>query len=310
MIRVTRVPVLGLILALALSATAVAKPRRSVESVSTTAPGQLAGIGCSTASFTASVPAEARRIIGVSPAVGAALDGDIGGDDDASDLRVTDVTTGLGRATWTIGPTPQECASGDATYGPGGWSWSTYLETFAVDYLARGYAIEATLHDGVESIAGFRVSSSRRYWPTIRKARRAFGSASRIWLDRYKTCHVHWRRLGIAAIFVNFGIQPACRHGFLQTLSIRGPNARDWIATVDGQPGVAVGTSYGSLDDGARRLARDPRNPRAWTLADRWLPYGDAGYFPTVSAVFAGRGPLRRDTAVVGFELYIGAGGD
>jgi hypothetical protein len=175
------------------------------------------------------------------------------------------------------------------------------------------YAINATVFDGVRSLAGFRVSPrSRHSTPTIKRARRAFGQPGSIRRgpgNARVACTARWKRLGLTALFVNYGGNPPCRFGYFQTATISGRRAADWAAIIGAQPGTTIGTSLAFLEPRSSG-EHDKFGRRRWTLSEVWLPYGDSGFYPAVSATFSGRGRLLGTDVVRGFELYIGAGGD
>jgi hypothetical protein len=102
--------------------------------------------------------------------------------------------------------------------------------------------------------------------------------------------------------FLNLGLGNPCRHGYVQSGSVRGPDAAKWTGVVAGDAGVALGTTDAFLDS---ELVGEPGpTDRAWTLADVFIPYGEAGYYPSLSAL------LSRGGAVRGYEFWVGAGGD
>jgi hypothetical protein len=78
--------------------------------------------------------------------------------------------------------------------------------------------------------------------------------------------------------------------------------AAKWAAVVARDPGIAVGTSQEFLD--SELIGEPGETGRTWTLADVFIPYGDEGYYPSLSAL------LNRVGAVRGFEFWVGAGGD
>ena len=81
-----------------------------------------------------------------------------------------------------------------------------------------------------------------------------------------------------------------------------GPMAAGWTAIVARDPGLVVGTSDTYLE--AELIGEPGRSSRLWTLGEVWIPYGDAGYAPALSARLDRRG------SVAGFEFWVGAGGD
>jgi hypothetical protein len=71
---------------------------------------------------------------------------------------------------------------------------------------------------------------------------------------------------------------------------------------VAGDPGVALGTTDAFLD--SEFVGEPGETDQAWTLADVYIPYGEAGYYPSLSAL------LNPSGAVRGYEFWVGAGGD
>jgi hypothetical protein len=280
-----------------------AAPTRTLEPIRHGFERQVGGLGCSSAQVTARVAA--GQVVRAQPDEG---------DSVGVDAEVLDVAVGDGRIVWTVGPNADTCSLNDSLDGPGSWTWSTWDDqVWEVVYRRRVYAIKATRFDGVRSIAGFRVSPhGRRSIPTVRRAKRAFGQPGSIRRgpgNSRVACTARWRRLGLTAVFVNYGGHPPCRFGHLQTATVSGPRAADWAAIIGRQAGTTTGTSLAFLE---RRFIgdHDEFGGRRWTLAEVWLPYGDAGFYPAVSATFSGRGRLRGINVVRGFEFYIGAGGD
>ena len=283
--------------------SAHAAPKRTLESIRHGLYERVQGVGCTTAQVTADIVG--RRVIRAQPDEG---------DSVGLDAEVLDVTVGNGRIVWTVGPDAETCALNDALDGAGNWDWSTWRDAlWEVVYRRRVYAIKASLARGVKSIAGFRVAPrTRRSTPNVRRVKRAFGAPHSLRRGRGYSrvaCRARWRQLGLTAVFVNYGGNPPCRFGYLQTATIAGPHARRWTATVGGGPGLAPGTSLGFVE--TEFLGEeDSFGRRLWTLSEVWVPYGDSGYIPAVSASFTGRGRLLGANNVRGFELYIGAGGD
>jgi hypothetical protein len=283
--------------------SACASPVRTLEPIRHGFQEQVGGVGCASAQVGADI--RGSRAVLVAP-----QEGDVVG----GSADVLGVAVAGGRVLWTVGPDAETCALNDSAYGAGNWSWSTWDdEVWEVVYRRRVYAIRASRYDGVKSIAGFRVSPrTRRSTPTVSRVKRAFvspGSIRRGRGNRRWACTARWRRLGLTAVFVNYGLSPPCRSGYLQTVTISGPRATTWAAVIAGRPGTTPGTSLGFLE---RELNGDEDRfgRRRWPLSEIWLPYGDAGFYPAVSVRFSGRGHLRATDLVRGFELYIGAGGD
>jgi hypothetical protein len=285
------------------AAPAHAVAKRSLEPIRHGLLEQVEGVGCQSAQVTADI--NRSRVVRAQPDEG---------DGVGLDAEVLDVAVGDGRVVWTVGPAAETCRRNDSIDGAGNWAWSTWDdELWEVVYRRRVYAIKASLLGGVKSIAGFRVSPrTRRTTPTVRRVRRAFGTPGSLRRGRGTSrvaCTARWRRLGLTATFVNYGGNPPCRFGYLQTARIAGPRAGRWAATIGRRPGITPGTSLAFLE---REIVGedDVFGRRLWTLSEVWVPYGDNGYIPAVSANFSGSGRLLETDVVRGFELYIGAGGD
>jgi hypothetical protein len=280
-------------LALALVAPAAAHGKALVESprVQFGVVAQVEGAGCSQATF--SRRTRAREPLTLTPAVGQHVG-------DYDDIVVTDARVVAGSAVWTVQPTSDECQfyADDAT-----WSWATEERSWGLVYRERSYVIRATAHHGVRSIAGFRVRGrTLKSLPTIRKARRRLGRPSSIRRNDV-SCRARWDSLGLTIYFVNYGIGNPCRHGFAQSGRVRAEGkSAPWTAVVGNRPGVATGTTEDFLD--YELIGEPSESSGAWSLADAWIPYGDAGFYPILTALVSSGGRVR------GFEFWIGAGGD
>jgi hypothetical protein len=290
-------------LALIVAGRAEAAPKQTLEAIHHGLERQVEGAGCTATQVTAKIGG--GRVIRTRPEEG---------DSVGMDADVLDVVVTNGRIVWTVGPDAETCERNNLLAGADGWSWSTRdYALWKVVYRQRLFAIRASPLGGVQSIAGFRVTPrTRRTTPTMRRVTRSFGrpaSLRRLRGTSRVACKARWKRLGLTATFVNFGGNPPCRFGYLQTATIAGPRVRRWTASVAGLPGITAGTSLGFLE---RVLVGegDVFGRRLWTLSQVWVPYGDAGYIPAVSAQFSGRGRLHAEDVVRGFELYVGAGGD
>jgi hypothetical protein len=227
------------------------------------------------------------------PAVG----DDIGSIDS---IVVTAATLGGGQVSWTAQPTAEEC---DYYKEDPSWVWSSAETAWGVTQRASAYTIRASRHGGIRSIAGFRVDRlTRKSAPTIRKARRRFGKPSSLRRRYDVSCRARWDRIGLTIDFLNLGIGSPCRHGFVQAGQVKGPAASKWTAVVVGAPGVALGTTEGFLE--SELIGERGETPHAWTLADVFIPFGDAGYYPSLSALLNRRGAVR------GFDFWVGAGGE
>lgn len=229
------------------------------------------------------------------------FDPDVGEDVGAFDaLVVTGATLGGGRASWIVHPTADECAYYE---GDPGWTWSTDERSWAVTYRASAYTIRASRRNGVRSIAGFRVNGyTRRTAPTITRARRHFGKPSSLRRRYGVACRAQWKHIGLTIDLINLGGRHPCRYGLVQAGRVRGPAASRWTALIADDPGIALGTTERFL--AAESVGESGPSASRWTLAEVWIPYGDAGYSPSVSAL------LNRQGAVAGFEFWVGAGGD
>jgi hypothetical protein len=273
------------------TAAAVAKPRLEDVQVRYGVVAELSGVGCTSASLTRPIPGD--EPVQFEPAVGE----DVGYVDS---IIVTSATLGGGHVVWTAQPTAEEC---DYHKDDPSWAWSTEETAWGVTHRASAYTIRASRHRGIRSIAGFRVDHlTRKSAPTIRKARRHFGKPSSLRRRYGVSCRARWDRIGLTIDFLNLGIGNPCRHGFVQAGQVRGPAASKWTAVVASDPGVALGTTEDFLD---HELIGEPgESAQVWTLADVFVPYGDAGYYPSLSAL------LNRGGDVRGFDFWVGAGGD
>jgi hypothetical protein len=277
--------------ALAVPSPALAGPRVEQVTMRFGIVAELTGVGCAPA--TLSRPSTGDDALSFDPAIGQ----DVGIFDS---VVVTAATLGGGYATWTVHPTADECAYYADVLD---WTWSTDDRPWAVAHRTSAYTIRASRHDGTRSIAGFRVNRyTRRTAPTIRRARRHFGKPSSLRRRYGVGCRARWKRIGLTIDLINLGGRHPCRHGFVQAGRVRGPAASRWTVLVANDPGVALGTTAAFLD--AESVGEPGDSHRTWTLADVWIPYGDAGHYPSVSALLSRRG------AVAGFEFWVGAGGD
>ena len=252
---------------------------------------ELAGAGCTTASFVRSTAGEDP--VRFEPAVGE----DVG---DFDSVVVTDAALADGRGSWTVQPTAEECAYHE---GDPSWTWSTGDRSWAVTHRTSARTIRASRHRGIRSIGGFRVNRrSRAKAPTIKRARRHFGRPSSL-RRRYRVaCRARWDRIGLTIDLLNLGGRNPCRHGFVQAGRVSGRHASDWTGVVAKAPGVALGTTDEFFEDAF--IGEPGETRRLWTLADVFIPYGDGGYAPSLSARLGRRGAVR------GFEFWVAAGGD
>ena len=280
-----------------------AAPRETVETVRHGIFETVGGVGCSTATISAVI--SGSDVVRVQPEEG---------DSVGISAAVLRVNVADDRVTWTIGPTESTCSLNASIYESNQWDWKTWNDaSWHILFRDRLYGITASPTKGVRSIAGFRVvPRGRSYSPTLRRARRALGRPTSVRRGRgvyNDVCWARWTHLGLRATFVNFGLGPPCSKGLLQLARIEGAQTRRWVATVGRTPGFMAGTSLDYLED-LGVGSQDSVGRRLWTLADRFLPYGSAGYVPTVSAIFTGSGRLRGTDTIRGFDLYVGAAGD
>ena len=246
----------------------------------------VGGTGCGPATLARAT--SARELMRFDPDVGT----EVG---DFESVTVTGATLSDGLATWTMQPAAGECENDSSSI------WSTEERSWSVIHRASSYTIRASRLGGVRSIAGFRVDRyTRRSAPTIRRARRHFGRPSSIRRRYGVGCRARWNRLGLTIDLINLGGRKPCRHGFVQAGRVDA--TRGWTAMVAGDPGVAYGTSDDFL---AHELIGEPgETGRRWTLAEVYIPYGEDGYYPSISALLGPRG------RVSGYEFWVGAGGD
>ena len=273
------------------AAIADAKPRRESARVQFGVVARVEGAGCAPASF--STATRAIEPLSLIPPVGTPVG-------DLDDIFVTNAGVAAGRVEWTMQPTQNEC---DLYANDPSWSWATEERSWGLTYRERAYVIRASAHSGIRSIAGFRVNGvTRKSVPTIRKARRHLGRPSSLRRNDV-SCRAKWERLALTIHFVNFGLGNPCRVGFAQWGRVHagGESAR-WTALVNRAAGVAVDTTQEFLE--YEMIGEPSETARYWTLADVWIPYGDAGYYPSLSARLSAGGRVR------GFEFWIGAGGD
>jgi hypothetical protein len=280
-----------LVLSLLVPAAADAKARLESPHVQYGVVARVEGAGCAPATF--SVATKALQPSTATPWV----DDQVGEFDDIVVAMTRAVT---GRFEWTIRPTQEEC---DWHAGDPSWSWASQKRSWSVTYRERSYVIRSSAHNGIRSIAGFRVNGRTfKSAPTIRKARRRLGRPSSL-RRNHESCRARWDRLGLTISFVNFGLANPCRRGFAQWGRVRARGERaPWTAVVDDAPGVAIGTTEAFLD--YETIGESSETDGSWTLADVWIPYGDADYYPSLSARLGAGGRVR------GFEFWIGAGGD
>jgi hypothetical protein len=83
---------------------------------------------------------------------------------------------------------------------------------------------------------------------------------------------------------------------------VRATKDPNWTAVVAGDAGVGVGTADEFLNESM--IGWPGATDEAWALAEIYIPYGDAGYYPSLVALLNARG------AVTGFGFWVGAGGE
>jgi hypothetical protein len=118
------------------------------------------------------------------------------------------------------------------------------------------------------------------------------------------SCDVRWSRIGLTIKFVTFGGVSGCVGGFVQTATVDTAHAGDWVALIEGRPAVAPGTSIDFLTERSLAEQLDGYFGPVWALASTYVPYGDGGAMPAVSARLGGGGKI------VGFGAWIGGAGD
>jgi len=299
----------GLVLAalplLGLSATpAEAKPRKAVVTMDTGTAAAVQGVGCERVAVRARFHGTEEEIVSTVPAILDPLESNPA-------LVVDDVIWRDGLITWLVRSGAAECAESTSAAGLRGRAWSAPEQDWELRYLGRryvarvvdsGYRRRTDGGVGVQSFAGLPVARLyRRGRLTIRAVERAFGRARSKRLDRWGTCHARWPRIGFTGRFVNYGLNPPCRQGFLQEAAVTGRRAKRWAVAVDNIYGVVAGTSQSYMRWSGYRLG-----DLGITLATKWVPYGGWRRTPSATATLGGWSEPRID----GFEFYIGAGGD
>ncbi len=287
---------------LLLGSASPSSARKTLEYVDTGLVTSVTGVGCGTGTVSVPFPGRADDLIGTYPDASDSL-ADAGAYGVGLQVQSVDVTDGS--VSWVVGPTPAGCAETNEWAFDEPWDWQTERQPWRLYFRDHRYAIHVNERSGkVLSVAGLKTAPlTRSYSPTIRRARRLWGRPSGLRAvgsggPRPTACFARWPRLSLRASFVNYGGTGACRNGFLQALSIAGRNAREWVAVIGSQTlGREIDTSYLSAYDVG------VRNGRAWTLAETFIPYGDAGYYPSVTARLDGG-------RISGFDAWIGAGGD
>lgn len=289
---------------LALVPGAHAKPPLTNELIRTGVSKQISGKGCSTANVR--LRTDANRIVSVTPREGDSL---------GPDVEVLDVDVRRGYVVWTVGPSPATCTVNDTVYGEGHWKWEPFLtDVWEATYRRHVYSVRASSKDGIRSIAGLRLRPQiRRNRPTVKRAVHAWGRPSGLRRGRggWKVaCQIRWRSIGLQAVFINLGLGHPCRQGYLDSAIIRGRDANRWAVRIGRDPAIVRRASLGYLRASGLG-SRGDFDDRTWTLAEVYHRIGTSpGYRPTVSAIFTGRGLLRDDDRIRGFDLWIGAGGD
>ncbi len=293
---------LAVVSLLLLGSVSTAGARKTLEYVDTGVVTSATGLGCGTGAVSARFPGRAEDLIGTDLEAGDSLydAGEYGVD---LQIQAIDVADGLVR--WVVAPTSGSCAETNEWAVGESWGWRTERQPWRLYFKDDRYAIHVDKSSGtVLSVAGLKTAPrTRSYSPTIRRARRQWGRPKGIRAagsggPRPTACFARWPKLSLRAAFVNYGGAGACRHGYLQALSVAGRNARKWVAIVGPQTlGREIDTSYlNAYDIGTR-------SGRAWTLTETYIPYGDGGYYPSVSARL-------QSGHISGFDAWIGAGGD
>lgn len=242
--------------------------------------GQWARAGQGTcAPSTVTIPVRHASASGFSPAAGEELEGD---DGDAA-WTVANVQTGPGNATWTLTPGPS-CESTDPAS-----EWR-----FAYALRVRKHVVRTTSGEAVRSVGGFGMANA-----TIKAARRKLGRPSRVRSSGRQVCTVTWRKIGLKIVFVNWGGNNACQHGFAQSASIS--RAHLWAVRVGDRPAITSESSIADLV--ASELAE--RVKGGWQLDSYYNMIGEEGYFPLVVA----RARNAR-SPITGFDVWLGRGGD
>lgn len=269
--------------------TAAAAPTAEDVEIRTGIMAQIDGSGCAPAQLSQQVGD--GQVVDLEPRVGE----DVG---EVDSLLVTEASSESRLARWTVVPSATECAlRGDGF----AWPWSTGTRAWTITQLDARYALRVHASRGVRSIAGFNARWKGRTGPTVARARRHFGNPSTV-KQRYDvSCRVTWKRLGLTLDFVNFGGHNPCRRGYLQVGRIDGPHAARWAAISGTGAGWSVGTSDAYLED---LFIGEQGEGRRWTLAEVYVPYGEGGYIPSLSALLTSSGIVR------GYEFWAGAGGD
>lgn len=296
---------IGFTVAMAVGPSSIhAKPPLTNELIRGAVSMEVSGVGCSTA--TVPLRTRSNRVHSVSPEVGESL---------GIDAEVLNVRVQRGYVVWTIGPGPEACAWNEEVHGHGRWRWRTYgTNTWEAMYRRQVYSVRASPSDGIDSIAGLSVQPrSWRNQPTVMRAVRAWGRPSGIRQGRggwSVACRLWWPRIGLQAVFMNLGLGSPCRHGKLDSAVIRGRGADRWAVRIGEDPAIVRGTPLAYLRSSSIG-SRGDLGSRTWTLAEVYQPIGiSPGFVPSVSAVLTGRGALRGEDRILGFDLWVGAAGD
>jgi hypothetical protein len=286
---------------LLLGSVSIASARKTLEYVDAGVVTSAMGSGCGTGAVSVQFPGRAEDLIGTDLEAGDSLY-DAG--DYSVDLQIQTVDVADGLVRWVVAPTAGSCAETNEWAVDEAWGWRTERQPWRLYFKDDRYAIHVDKNSGtVLSVAGLKTAPrTRSYSPTIRRARRQWGRPKGIRAagggPRPNACFARWPKLSLRAAFVNYGGAGACRHGYLQAFSVAGRNARQWVAVIGPQTlGRGIDTSYLNAYDIGRRSGQ------AWTLIETYIPYGDAGYYPSVSARLQGG-------HISGFDAWIGAGGD
>lgn len=233
-------------------------------------------------SFVTSAPADARPV----PEVGTVV---------YSGVQVRAFNFDAGIATWILSPSDPACAEIVGGEQP---AVGYVDEAFRLRWEERRHAIRATERNGVRSLAGWRLDG--RTSPTIASAKRHFGRPSAVRFGRYQDCTAIWRGIGLRITFVNYGGRSACKHGFAQSAVITDTSI--WAVQVASRPAIVDVTQPEYLE--ARDRASATEDEDWWSLAELFIPWGDPGYYPSIT------GRARAGDGFNRFEVWIGAGGE
>lgn len=225
-----------------------------------------------------------RGVADITPAAGSTLQAD-----DGSVLDVQVVQTPDGDVVWGVAPR-QPCTQTQP--------WQSESVRVGLTYQASMYTITAPSTGPVGSIAGYRPTRH----PSLASAQHALGRAH---VHRARSgCKAIWPKLGLTIWFVTYGGGDQCDDGFAQSATVRGPRLDDWVVKVGSRAAVGTRVTADYLDNlGVLASVKDIK--AGWVaLARLWLPYGEAGYYPSVAAHRGPGGYINR------LDIWIGQAGD